>query len=72
MRRLIITIIIAVLTTSLSGCVGYRHHYPESHQVVVVTKPNHPPMPPAPRRAPRPSRSRPAPPPMQRDDQHRF
>ena len=71
MRRLIITIIIAVLTTSLSGCVEYRHHRPHARQVVVVTKPNHPPVPPAPRRAPRPSRGRPAPPPMPRRGHNR-
>ncbi|MBN2593665.1 MAG: hypothetical protein JXA81_09180 [Sedimentisphaerales bacterium] len=69
MKRLIITIMIGILITSLAGCVGYRHHRPHGRQVVVVTNPKPAPMPPAPRRSPR---GRPAPPPIPRHDHHRY
>jgi len=69
MKRLIMTIIIAVLITSLAGCVEYRHHHPHARQVVVVTKPNHPPVPSAYPRNPRGHR---APTPMLRRDHHRY
>jgi len=70
MKRLIITIIIGILMTSLAGCIGYSHYHPwHGREVVVVTSPRHPPMPPVP---PCPPRGHPAPPPMPRHDPHRF
>jgi len=70
MKRLILTIILGILIISLSGCVGYRSHYPwQGRRVVVVTSPRHPPMPPAPPRYPN---DRHAPPPMPGRDRNRF
>jgi len=70
MKRLILTIILGILLINLPGCVHYRTHRPwHSREVVVVTSPRRPHIPPPPPRYPH---GRHAPKPIPRHYPHRH
>ena len=70
MKPLIVTIVIAILAISLTGCTFVReYHRGHASHEVIVTQPRHLPIVPG---NPRYHVGHHAPPPMPRRDRHRF